>query len=322
MISLKKHKDGKPIALIIDGDEEDGKVYLYEKEKKEYMDKNIDILDFIDDNMFWDKKARKHVNPVDMGKIIKALKLELDYILEDNLEETFQKIRKYVERKRNTEIKLHGESILQFIPNEKITSTSRHVIFVVGQGGSGKSFWCASYAKRYLKMFKKSEVYIFSQKDKDEAYDNIMKECKRMHRVILDETYLEGEERLSFKDFDNTLLIFDDVQCIEGSIGKEVRLLRKEALELGRSHNISVCMTEHIACDGEATKGLINESTHYVFFRGANHNNTTRLLEKYIGFQDEKEEIPRIFDLPSRWKLISKEYPKYVMYESGCYIFK
>lgn len=317
MISFKKHKDGKAIAIIKGGNRDGENLYLYDKMKKEYMDKDVDILDFIEEDMFYDKKARRHTKPIDMAKIIKALKLELEYILEDDLEETFQNIRKIVEKKKNREVVLHSGE-LQFIPDKNVSDTSRHVLFVGGQGGSGKSYYSAEYAKVYLKMFPKFEVFIFSQKDKDKAYDDIMKINKRMHRIILDDTFLEGDP-LTYKDFYNTLMIFDDVQCIKGPIGKAVHLLRKEALELGRADNISVIMTEHIFCDGESTKPLINESTHFVFFQGANINNVTRLLINYVGMK--KEDVPRVFTLPSKWKVISKGNTKFVMYQNGAYIF-
>lgn len=316
MLSFKKNKEGTPIARVDGGNRDEDLLYLYEESKKAYYDKDTDILDFVTEDMFYDKKARRHLKSLDIGRIIRALKTGQDEILEEHLEDTFKNIKGIVDKKNGKEVILHS-GVFQFLPNEKITDSSRHVIYIVGESGSGKSYWTAEYAREYIRMFPKHEVFLFSKKEVDKAFDT----NRKIQRILLDESFLEGDE-LSYKDFKNSLLIFDDIETMKDRVGVAVKRLRQDALELGRSFNISVCMTEHIACDGEKTKPLINESTHYVFFRGGNVHNLTRLLDKYIGFEDSKNQIKRIFNLPSKWILVSKKYPKYVLHQNGCYIFK
>lgn len=312
MLSFNKGKSGIPIARV-DGGEKDEKIlYIHEEKQKEQNDDDFNVLDLITEDMFYDKIKRRQMKSIDMNKVIKAIKMNQE-IQDENLESPFKRIKGIVDKKNGSEIILHSGQF-QFIPNPKVSDSNRHVILISGASGSGKSYWCADYASEYIKLFPKHKVYIFSKKDKDPPFDK----QKKIIRFVLDETFIDDDEPLSHKDFANSLCIFDDVDTIEGEIGRAVMALRSDLLQCGRACNTSVCITTHITCNGSKTKEMINEATHYVFFRGANKLNVGRLLKVYIGIPDDK--ASKIFNLPSRWMLVSKNYPAYIMYSSGCYL--
>jgi len=312
MLSFNKYKDAIPIAEI-DGGNNDGE-YLYLYEDSKLPRENIDYGDYINDDMFYDNKKRRQMKAMDMNKIIRALKLNQE-VYEDELIDRYSIIKNNINNKVGKEVLLPNGNF-QFIPNSKVGDSSRHVLVVIGGSGAGKSYWCADYAKKYKEMFPKNEVYIFSKKTEDKAFDKY----KSFKRILLDDSFIayEPEELLSYKDFSNSLLIFDDVDCIEGEVGKQVMALRSDVLQLGRANNVSCCITTHIVCNGGKTKEMINEATHYVFFRGANKVNTGRLLKNYVGIP-EKDTI-KLFTLPSRWVIVSKNYPSYVLHSSGAYL--
>jgi hypothetical protein len=312
MLTFKQDiRKSYPIAVVNEDDFDFDKMkILYYKDTIDEVDVDFDPLEYINDDMFYDKKERHQMKATDMNKIIRALKYN-ENIQDAHLIEPLKKIRENIEKKKGKEIILkHGT--FQFIPNHKTTDSSRHCILVSGASGSGKSYWTADYANQYIKMFPKYEVFVFSKKEEDPAFDR----HKKIKRIILDETFLE-DEPLSYKDFTNSLVIFDDVDTIDGEIGKSVTNLRSDILQLGRANNVSCVVTTHILCNGSKTKELINEATHYVFFKGCNKLNTGRLLKTYIGIDDKQSK--EIFKLPSRWVLISK-IPVYVMYSTGCYL--
>lgn len=312
MISFKKHKNGNPIAIVKGGNKDESILYLYEEKKQVYKDNLIDPTEYLTDDMFYDKKLRRQMKSLDVAKIIRAVKLNQDEIYDEHLIETFNNIKKVLNEKVDREIQLHNGSF-QFLPSVKVTNSSRQVILVSGASGSGKSYWCADYAKTYMDMFPRNPVYLFSKKEQDEVFDRYTK----INRILLDESFLEGDE-LSYKDFKDSLVIFDDIDTIQGEVGKEIMRLRSDILQLGRDSNVNVCVTTHIVCNGGKTKELINEATHYVFFRGTNKLNTGRLLMNYVGIP--QNDLKKIFNLPSRWTLVSKNYPAYIMYSSGCYL--
>lgn len=311
ILSFIENKNGTPIAI---NNYDSSVLYLYEEDKSIYKDHNIDIIDYLSDDMFYDKKKRQSIKCIDKNKIIRALKLKQDDIVDEHLSDVYLNIKKLLYSKINQEVIINSGD-LHFLPNNKLTESSRQVVLISGASGSGKSYWCADYADQYHTMFPKNVIYLFSKKDEDAAFDKY----KYITRILLDDSFLEGDP-LSYKDFKNSLMIFDDIDTLEGQIFKEISQLRSDVLQLGRSSHINVCITTHIACNYGKTKEIINESTHYVIFRGCNKLNTSRLLTQYVGIDPKK--LQDIWNLPSRWTLISKNYPTYILYSSGCFLIK
>lgn len=308
MLSLTKLKESVPIAKTEFGE----CVYLGEERDESFMT-DVDLVEFLTDDMFYDRKTRRQMKATDMNKIIRAIKKGAD-VLDDHLIDKYDQIRAAIEDKAGKEINVHDP--LYFQPNPVVNDNSRHVIVASGQSGAGKSHWTADYANQYHKMFPKNGIFIFSKKTEDKSFDK----HKFITRIVLDESFLPEDEsdRLTHHIFKNSLVIFDDIDTLEGQIYKEVVALRTDILQLGRASNVSCCITTHVICNGAKTRELINEATHFVCFRGANKQNTGRLLKNYVGLDDRQ--LSRVFKLPSRWMLISKNYPGYVLYSTGCYL--
>ena len=55
-----------------------------------------------------------------------------------------------------------------------------------------------------------------------------------------------------------------------------------------------------------------------IFPKSGNRKGMVYALSNYCGF--DKKTIEKILTLPSRWVLIGKEYPMYVLYEKGCFL--
>ena len=67
-------------------------------------------------------------------------------------------------------------------------------------------------------------------------------------------------EDITAKDFQDSLVIFDDTDCITDKYMKfKVNGILNSLLETGRHFNSSVVYTSHAACNGNDTKKILNE---------------------------------------------------------------
>ena len=88
----------------------------------------------------------------------------------------------------------------------------RDCIMVVGQSGSGKSFWVSQYIKTYIKQNPNYKIYFISEANKsdDPAFSNI----RQLKQIKLDNELLTDD--LFWKEFNNCCVIMDDIDAISG----------------------------------------------------------------------------------------------------------
>ena len=89
-------------------------------------------------------------------------------------------------------------------------------MYVCGGAGSGKSYFVAQYVAEYHKSLKDNLVYLVSE--------NI----DYVNRIIIDDMY---ENPIDWKEFENRLVIFDDIDSIKVKLGKTIDDLRDKLLK-------------------------------------------------------------------------------------------
>jgi hypothetical protein len=192
----------------------------------------------------------------------------------------------------------------------------RETGFIAGPAGSGKSTYCANYARSWttIPRNKGKPIYLFSRVEKDPALDSI----PGLHRVPIDQSLVD--EPIEPKDLAMSLCIFDDIDTIpEKPIRIAVRKLRDDLLQTGRHNSIYVLTTSHILTNFGDTRVPLSEANFVTFFpRSGSTHHIRRFLDTYAGFS--KKEITRILQLPSRWVTVYKTYPQFVMFDSGIYL--
>jgi hypothetical protein len=208
------------------------------------------------------------------------------------------------------EYTLTGDDTYQPIPNP---NTERQILYVTGQSGSGKSYYTCMYGNEFKKIFPKRNVYLFSSLNDDSSIDKI----KGLKRIKLGEDFLNDD--LTAEDFKDSLVIFDDVDCItDKKLRTKVEGVLNSILETGRHFNVYCIYTSHLPCAGNATKRILNESHQITFFpRSLGGRSLKYLLEGYLGL--DKDQIKKIKKLPSRWVSVMKTYPQIVMSEKQVY---
>jgi hypothetical protein len=208
------------------------------------------------------------------------------------------------------DIELKDNSILQAVPY--VHKTER--VFISGQTECGKSYWMKNYMNQLRRMDEKKNIYLFSDVQEDEEIDKI----KKLTRVVIDDNVIDNiPDPLNFK---NSICIFDDYDSIQNKkILDVIQNFRDALLKRGRHENITLLISSHLSNDYKNTRIIMNECNKIVIFPKAGNVYALKyLLNKYIGM--DKKQIQKLMSLPSRWVMIHKNYPQYIIYEKGIYI--
>jgi hypothetical protein len=181
--------------------------------------------------------------------------------------------------------------------------TERITMYVCGSAGSGKSYFVAQYVQEYHKAFKNNMIYLISEND---AFDKL----DYVKRIIIEDLH---ENPIDWREFNECLVIFDDIDSIKGKLGKTIDDMRDKLLKNSRKFKVSVISTAHDACDGKKTKSVLNESKIIVFFM-LNYNRSLKyLLENNIGLGKNAIQKLKKDSSKSRWTAYVKGYPSYLI---------
>jgi hypothetical protein len=307
MISF--HRSEKPIAKIIGGPYDKKVVHVHDQidDSKKI---GQSVLKFIKPDDFY--QDRKNVKSTDLNILYKALQNNQE-IQDPRLESQYLRGRAIIDKKVYKELKL-DEGSFQQIAN--IDDEQTDILYIVAPQGAGKSTYTRKFTEQYHKQNPKNPVYLFSRKISDPAFDDL----KYIVRIVLDDNFLEDNDpALKAEDFKDSLVIFDDVDVLEGEIRDVVKSLQDELCEIGRSLHVSVVVTSHLFCEGQKSKKILNESTGIVMFLNGPNYHIKRVLKEYLGLGN-KEDMAKILSMPSRWVYISKKFPMYVMGERDLYL--
>ena len=189
-------------------------------------------------------------------------------------------------------------------------------MYITGASGSGKSTFIAQYLDVCRLMFKECNIYVFSMVQDDPAYKH------------LDPVYIKIDESILVKplqcaEFAGTsqtpsFAIFDDIEVISNKkIAQSMETFQNLVLETGRHCFISSINVSHVMLNGNRSKKCINESDKIVFFPNSNFNQISNYLRRYLGLM--KNDITLVKDIgkTSRWVMISRPYPMYLIHQHG-----
>jgi GTPase SAR1 family protein len=193
------------------------------------------------------------------------------------------------------------------------THTERQVLMIVGQSGSGKSYYLNQYIKNYAKAYKnKRSIYFISNVAEDKSINE-----KLIKRVALNESWLT--EPLTVDDVKDSLVCFDDIEMIKDQgIKTEVFKFINEILTTGRHTNTSCALIVHYANNKGYLRDFLNETHCFTYFPRSSNRGTVYLLENYLGL--DLSEIKKIKKLNTRWATVMKNYPNSVLTEKNLFM--
>ena len=212
-----------------------------------------------------------------------------------------------------TEYNCKANEIMEVYPNPK---EERQICFVSGKSGSGKSYWMQLYANKYKKLHPNRPIYLFSSLLEDTGSIDKIKGLKRVK--IYEPSFLNSD--FSIEDFRNMLLIFDDTDVIKDKkILSKVNSILDLCLQTGRHTNTSVLYSSHIACAGNQTKIILNESHSItLFIKGMGERSLKYVLSGYYGL--DSKQITRLKKLNTRSVTIFRTYPTVVVFDKGSFV--
>lgn len=186
-------------------------------------------------------------------------------------------------------------------------------IFISGVQGVGKSWLANEIIKDRLEYYPDKRVIVFSPFEKDASLDRDIEE--KIERV--DPWNYETEE------FANCIVVFDDIDSFSKEpIVAAMYKLCKTLLQAARKQGTDVIFINHTLKNGQRTKYVIQESNYVVVFPNAgNDPQIASFLKDYCGFS--KAAISKIVNIrDSRWAIIYKAYPVYVLTQQTIYFPK
>jgi len=306
MLSFNAYDNGKPIAIIKGGKYHNKILYL---NKKTNESGRIEGNPF--DNV--DGKFLEMIQKRLSGGQLREVKNILKYggvAKDDVVHKVVSKIKKEGDKKSLTEFKIHDNGILQPLPNFKKTERA----YIAGPTESGKSYFAKKYLAQLVKVHPNKAIYLFSDVKNDPELDVL----PNIVRINLDEEFLEDPPNPEL--YRNGIALFDDIDSIQNpKIYRAVQNLRDSLLRRGRHENITTLITSHLMTNYKDTRIILNEANSIVFFPRAGATEAIRYtLKKYAGMSND--DLNKALDLPSRWVMVYKSYPSYVLYEKGAYI--
>ena len=205
-------------------------------------------------------------------------------------------------------LKLDSNSKFQLIPN---VDKERTTLFVAGESGAGKSYFCCEYVKQYNKLYPSNKIYLISYLDQDETLDSF----KKIIRLdISNAEFLDSIMDINLDEFSKSFIIFDDIDSIHNKNAKKVLYgFLNKLLRLGRHYYISVAYLGHELYSSHDLKLILNECLYITWFpKYLNYKKIKYLCEEYFGLN--KKDLEKIKNIKSSRSITYiKGYPKLIL---------
>ena len=196
---------------------------------------------------------------------------------------------------------------------------SRSVDFIAGPSGSGKSTCAVNLATIFKKVFPEKDIYLFSRTDFKN--DPVFRDLHPI-QIKIDESLLDKPIDITQELKGGALIIFDDCNTLQNDkLKKEIDKLMNDIMEIGRKLGIWIIITNHLVIPSEKkmARTVLNEMhTLTVFPKSGSAQQIRYCLKTYFGLPEKQ--IQEILNLPSRWVMINKSYPQFVIHEKGAYL--
>ena len=204
-----------------------------------------------------------------------------------------------------------------------IDTDGRSINYICGASGSGKSTVAKGLMEKFHILFPESPIYIFSRLTEDPAFEKLEKK-KIITRIPITNDIIEKPIDIINDIEEYSMVLFDDIDTIsDKKMMNALNNIKLQILEIGRHKNIYCIVTSHLinGTDRNSTRTMMNEMTNLIIFPkgGGSAYQQKYCLKNYLGLNNT--EIDKILNAENtRWVLISKTYPQYVLTQKICYL--
>ena len=292
-------KEGKPFARIIGGSQNNKILRIYCDDKKPVVNDDVNLSE----------KKLSGLNKNELEILKDSYENNNDKMLKGKLKRIYNKSKSNgigIGREINLE-----DGVMTIVPTDDPNQVD--FIYITGPSGSGKSTFIGDFAHQYLKAFPSRRIILFSAKKEDEVLDKY-----RPIRIL--PTMNLVNDPIKLEELEDSLCIFDDCDTIEDrKVQEYIHKLRDKLLEEARSKRVSVCTVSHQITNYKNSRISLNEADYVIFFpkSGARYQ-VNYYLKNYAGL--DKEQIKKVFELPSRWACLKKKYPLAIIHQSGAFL--
>ncbi len=177
---------------------------------------------------------------------------------------------------------------------------------IFGPTGVGKSYWAASTLMRGYEYYNPdNEIVVWSFFEYDDAFKHLAK----VRYQPINEQLLMRPPRV--EDFENRLLVFDDVESLPVELRDVVLRFRDQCLATGRKHGVSVIAIAHEIFGGHTTKSTLLECEQIVIFNQGLVEPLIKLMKKKYNMS--RSDINFVLNTNTRWVMIKRSYPQAIV---------
>jgi hypothetical protein len=315
-LTVEKTKEGKPVAIIKGGGANGGIVSILEVSKASHLkfSKLLQQPFNVEDHTqaFENVKGKAKKRLQEDVHLLMTEPDAINYVKDNRALDAYRNIRNNSKQLGQPvkRLELQDDGRFQIYPNPK--KDEFEMLYIVGASGSGKSTVALHYTEEYHKLFPDNEIYLISSLKEDKTLDK----NKHIKRINL-QSFLEDKPTLD--EFANSLVVFDDYETLEYTNKKlyaVVMGLISEFASMARHKNARAICIQHKFTNGNYTRLLLAEATHYVIYpRTASAHNLKLLCGEY-GCMNPKQ-IASLQSLPTRWVCIHKNFPPFMITETS-----
>lgn len=207
--------------------------------------------------------------------------------------------------------------ILEF--NPELQKDQNHRMLIIGQSGSGKSYWLGSFLNEFKKKYPKYKILLFSRHEYDSSIDDRVKGIIRVG--ITEQEAYEAEKfkqpLFNMTDLKKTFCLFDDVFSASKILNKYYTMLMNDIVTNGRKYQINIASCIHNT-DYSKTRFLLSEATCMVFFLNSSKSLNKRIMIQNLGL--DLKDVEKLLSIKnSRWILIKNTNPLFIMTEKSIF---
>ena len=187
--------------------------------------------------------------------------------------------------------------------------------YCTGGSGSGKSYTISRLVQRTPAQ-KGGACLLFSPIHDDKELSKI----KNLIQIDFQDFYTTNEREFDYNDIPHgSICIFDDYLSFPKDVVKMYQDLLDKVLDVGRHKHLSVYVVSHASLNGRQSKSSIREAQFLCLFPKINPRDTKVILAAYAGL--DKTQIDEIMSLKTRWCIVHKTHPKYLVSERNVIVY-